>query len=65
MADQYRTTVSIVFWSADPESAEGVVDALKGVVPTEDADATLTTIEYRAEGRPEPLPEPDAPVGAA
>jgi hypothetical protein len=60
MADQYRTTVSMVFWAADPEAAQATVDELKAGLPAEDQDATLSTIEYHAEGRPAPPPEPTA-----
>lgn len=59
MADQFRTTVSAVFWTADPEAAQQYVDAITATLPEADQASTLATIEYVAAGRPEPMP-PDA-----
>lgn len=49
---QFRTTVSAVFWTETPEESEGVVAGLTALLPGEDQAATLATIEYVTAGRP-------------
>lgn len=61
MADKFRTTLSIVFWSPDPDSAETQAEVIKDMIPEKDKDKTIQTIEYIGAGRP-PDPEPPAPV---
>lgn len=55
MADQFRTTISAVVWTADTDSAQIFVDAVNAQLPEEDQPNTLTTIEFIAAGRPQPL----------
>jgi|tagenome__1003787_1003787.scaffolds.fasta_scaffold18154005_1 hypothetical protein len=50
--EQYRTTMSIVFWDATPEEAEARAEAIKEAVHEEDRDSVLVTIEYISGGRP-------------
>ena len=49
---QFRTTVSIVFWTETPEQSEGLVAGLTTLLPPNDQASTLSTIEYIADGRP-------------
>lgn len=57
MAEQFRTTVSAVFWTEDTESAQTIADAIMSQIPEPDDASTLVTVEFRSDGRPEP-PEP-------
>lgn len=50
--DQFRTTVSMVFWTATPEESDAISAGLTAMLPSVDRPATLTSIEYVATGRP-------------
>ena len=50
--EQFRTTVSVVFWAESPDVSEGLVAAINALLPTDDQAATLSTVEYIAAGRP-------------
>lgn len=56
--EQFRTTMSVVFWSDTTDDAEATIAAVTAAVPDEWQESTLSTIEYRAEGPPPPPPEP-------
>jgi hypothetical protein len=58
MADQFRTSVSLVFWTADAESAQAEIDAIRAALPEESQPAVLSTIEFVAAGKPEPPVDP-------
>jgi hypothetical protein len=58
MADQFRTTVSAVFWTATPDESEPIVAEINAALPEDDRAATLVTIEYIAAGKPVPTPIP-------
>lgn len=49
---QFRTTVSAVFWTETPEESEGIVAAVSALLPSDDQTATLATVEYIVTGRP-------------
>ena len=49
---QFRTTVSLVFWTETPDESEGVVAGLSALLPPDDQASTLATVEYVASGRP-------------
>jgi hypothetical protein len=52
MAEQFRTTASLVFWTETPDESEAIVAGLSALLPPDDQAATLSTIEYRTDGRP-------------
>lgn len=52
MPDRYRTTVSAVYWTADPDASEEISNTLTDALPEADRDATLVTVEYVKAGRP-------------
>lgn len=54
MAAQFRTTVSVVFWSDTPDESEGLVAAINALLPSDDQASTLATVQYVADGRPVP-----------
>jgi hypothetical protein len=58
LPDQFRTTVSAVFWTATPEEGQAEADAMNAVLPEGDQAGTIVTIEYVAAGKPEPTPPP-------
>lgn len=60
MAEQFRTTVSAVFWTETTDEAETLVLAITAAVPDVDQPATLATIEYISAGRPVTAPIPEA-----
>jgi hypothetical protein len=49
---QFRTTVSMVFWTETPDESAGIVAGVTALLPAEDQPATLSTVEYVASGRP-------------
>lgn len=51
--EQYRTTVSIVFWNMDTDQSESLVDKVKSQIPEEDRSATIATVEFIKAGKPE------------
>ena len=57
MAEEIRTTISVVFWSETTDEAEGVAAAVREAVPEPWRDATLATVEHRP-GAPYPDTEP-------
>lgn len=62
MTENFRTSLSAVYWTTTPEEAQQIADDAKLVIPEIDREATLTTVEYREGGRPEPLEtQPVAP----
>jgi len=64
-AEQFRTSVSLVFWTADADEAQANVDAIRAALPDDEARANaLSTIEFVADGKPEPPPElePEEPA---
>jgi hypothetical protein len=52
MPEQFRTTASLVFWTETPDESEAIVAGLSALLPPDDQAATLSTIEYRTDGRP-------------
>lgn len=54
---QFRTTVSAVFWTETPEESEAVVAGLTAMLPVDDQMATLATVEYVTTGRPSTAPQ--------
>jgi hypothetical protein len=54
MPAAFRTTVSLTFWTDDPEGAEDFVDSIRDQVPPEDQTSVLASTEYLADGRPDP-----------
>lgn len=60
MADQFRTSISLVYWTADATAAQEQADEIGAVLPDDDARAAmLTTIEFIEAGKPE-QPEPES-----
>jgi hypothetical protein len=60
---QFRTTISAVFWTETPAESEGIGAAVAALLPADDQAATLSTVEYIAAGRPAaPTALPPAPV---
>lgn len=57
MAQQFRTTVSAVFWSENPEEANGIVAAIKSLLADKDQAATLASVEFIADGPPPREPQ--------
>jgi hypothetical protein len=57
MAENFRTTVSAVYWTETTDEAEATAEAMTATLSDVDAPNTLVTIEYKSEGRPEPPPE--------
>jgi hypothetical protein len=53
---QFRTTVSAVFWTETPDESEAIVAAMTALLASGDQAATLATVEYIAGGRPESAP---------
>lgn len=49
---QFRTTVSIMFWTETPEESEGMVAGLTALLPSEDQESALSIVEYVSTGRP-------------
>lgn len=60
---QFRTTVSAVFWTDTPDASEAAVAAINALLPPEDQVSTLATVEYVADGRPDNLPQSNTPMG--
>jgi len=58
--EQFRTTVSAVFWTMTPGDSDEIVAAITAALPEDDRNQTLATVEYRAEGPPV-QPAPDGP----
>jgi hypothetical protein len=58
MAQQFRTTVSAVFWSETTDQSDATVEDIKDAIPSEDVGSTLVTVEYVAAGRPPSLGAP-------
>jgi hypothetical protein len=57
--EQFRTTVSAVFWTETPDDSEIIVDGIKDAIPEIDRGSTLVTVEYVSSGRPVmTVPEP-------
>ncbi len=57
---KFRTTVSAVFWTSDPDASEAVTEAIKTQIPDEDdRERTLATVEYISAGKPVPPPPPE------
>lgn len=57
-AEQFRTTISAVVWTETTDQANALISQVKGVLPKADQDSMLSTIEYKADGRPVPVPVP-------
>jgi hypothetical protein len=57
---QFRTTVSAVFWTETPDESQAIVAALTDVLAPEDQTATIATVEYIVSGRPVTLTAPSA-----
>lgn len=57
--EQYRVSISTVFWTADPADATGVIESINNALPEADRSGTLSAIEYIEGGKPEP---PTAPA---
>jgi hypothetical protein len=60
MAENYRTTISAVYWTSSTEEAEAIADELNDVLPEADRSSTLVAAEYVSTGRP--VPEPIAEI---
>ena len=59
---KFRTTVSVVFWTATPDESDAIVEAIKAQIPdADDRERTLQTVEYISAGKPVPPPLPDPP----
>jgi len=56
--DEYRATVSVVFWTASSAEAQSEIAALKTALPAEDQDNVLSTIEFVPGGKPSTEPKP-------
>jgi hypothetical protein len=61
MAEQFRTTVSCVFWTETTDEADAIVDGINGNVPEPWNASTLVTVEYKAEGPPQAPALEEAP----
>jgi hypothetical protein len=61
---QFRTTVSAVFWTETPDESEGIVAAMTGLLAPEDQSATLATVDYMESGRPVAPAPPTVTEGA-
>lgn len=59
---QFRTSVSLVTWHDDPDTAQGLVAAINDLLPDDDQASTLATTEYVAEGRPQTTVFPPSEV---
>lgn len=53
--EQFRTTISLVYWAADPTGAQGIADAVNDALPAGDRKSTLVQIQYVADGKPDDL----------
>lgn len=67
-ADQkYRISISGAFWAEDPVTLQSLIETITNLVPEEDREQILPTIEFFPDGRPESasmvVPDPDAPTG--
>ena len=60
--EQFRTSVSLVFWSADADAAQSEIDSIAAALPEEARGSMLANIEFIAAGKPEPPPEPEEPA---
>jgi hypothetical protein len=49
---QFRTTVSAVFWTETPDESQGIVAAITELLAPDDQAGTLATVEYVQSGRP-------------
>ena len=61
----YRTTVSLVFWSDSPEDARALANAAKEMMPAEDRDRALISVEHMEGERPPAFVPPAPPVEPA
>jgi len=59
--EQFRTSVSLMFWTETPDQSAQVVAGVTSMVPILDQPATLSTVEYVATGRPVPSPSDQLP----
>lgn len=56
MADeQYQTNVSIVFWTADTDSAQAEIERLREALPEDARNTMRSAIVFVPEGKPEPI----------
>lgn len=52
MAQTFRTTVSLVYWTDTTEESDAIAADIVAVLPPEDQASTLVTVEYKSSGRP-------------
>lgn len=67
VANQFRTTISLVYWNETPQESAAISSEIMGALPDQQAqDSMLITIEYKPEGEPDiNTQQPLAPVSGA
>jgi len=56
MSEQFRTTVSLVFWTDTTGASDSKVNDIKAILTEEEQKAVLASVEYISEGKPDPNP---------